>query len=103
MDAKIEKRSYSYVGNNVCTVSATLNIYIDNTIIANTNLSATYNLSQTDFMEEITRQITVQINAYLAKLIEVDNFRKAIFPNSVDFTDAVNQIFDPIEADLGGI
>lgn len=104
MIPKIENRSYSYLGDNACSVSATLNIYAPDgtTIVASTGLSASYNLTMPDFTAEITRQINVQIMAYLTKLNDLDTMRKALFPSSTDFTSAVNQIFDPIQTAIGG-
>ena len=102
MTPKIENRSYGYQSDNVCSVSATLNIYASTDVVASTGLFASYNLSAPDFAAEITRQITTQIHSYMQKLGEVDAFRKEIFPNSVDFADAVNNIFDPIQTAIGG-
>ena len=102
MIPKLENRSYSYIGDNVCSISATLNIYAGAVVVASTGLSASYNLSQPDFVAEVTRQINAQVYSYLTKLGEVDTFRKAIFPNSIDFADAVNNIFDPIQTAIGG-
>lgn len=104
MKPRIENRSYSYQGDNVCAVSATLNIYAaDGTVVvASTGLSASYNLAQADFAAEIGRQINEQVAAYLGKLAELDALRAARFPTSTDFQSAVDQIFDPIQAAIGG-
>ena len=103
MTPKIENRAYSYQGDNVCAVSATLNIYgTDGAIVAYTGLSASYNIAQPDYVAEITRQINQQVGDYLAKLAQLDSMRKAIFPDSVDFAAAVDMIFDPIQAAIGG-
>lgn len=104
MIPRIENRSYSYKGYNVASVSATLNIYAPDgtTLVASTGLTAEYNLSQEDFQVEVTRQLQVQIMEYLTKLTELDTLRSARFPTSVDFGDAVNQIFDPIQTAIGG-
>lgn len=102
MTPKIENRSYSYQGDNVCNVSATLNIYNGDTVIASTGISASYNISQSDFAAEITRQLQVQIASYLGKLAELDAMRVARFPASTDFTHAVDLIFDPIQIAIGG-
>ena len=104
MKPKIENRAYSYLGNNVCSISATLNIYGDDntTIIASTGLYASYNIAQPDFLAEITRQINQQVNDYLNKLAELDAMRSALFPTSTNFTEAVDMIFDPIQTAIGG-
>jgi hypothetical protein len=102
MTPKIENRSYSYQGDNVCAVSATLNIYNGEVVIASTGLTASYNISQPDFAAEITRQLQVQVSSYLGKLAELDAMRVARFPDSTDFADAVNLIFDPIQTAIGG-
>ena len=101
---KIENRAYHYQGNNVCAVSATLNIYADDgvTIVASTGLHASYNISQPDYVAEITRQINQQVDDYLAKLAQLDAMRTAIFPDSTDFAAAVDMIFDPIQLAIGG-
>ena len=103
MTPKLENRTYSYQGNNVCTVSATLNIYVGTVVIASTSVSASYNLAQPDFAAEITRQLQTQIADYLGKLAELDTLRVARFPTSIDFASAVNQIFDPIQIAIGGV
>lgn len=103
MTPKIENRAYAYQGDNVCSVSATLNIYAPSgQIIASTGISASYNLTQEDFAAEITRQVQEQVSAYLIKLAEVDELRIARFPTSTDFASAVDQIFDPIQTAIGG-
>jgi hypothetical protein len=104
MIPKIENRSYSYQGDNVCSVSATLNIYTaeGGDIVASTGLNATYNLSQPDFVDEITRQLNEQVVAYMTKLGELAAMREAIFPGSTDFKTAVDMIFDPIQTAIGG-
>jgi hypothetical protein len=102
MIPKIENRTYGYHGDNVCCVSATLNIYAGTEIIASTGLSAGYNISQPDFATEITRQLQTQVQAYLGKLAELEALRAARFPTSTDFASAVNQIFDPIQTAIGG-
>lgn len=102
MTPKIENRSYSYQGNNVCSVAATLNIYAGAVVIASTGLTASYNISQPDFIAEITRQLQVQVGDYLNKLAEVDALRQQILPTSTNFDEAVNQIFDPIQTAIGG-
>jgi len=102
MIPKIENRTYSYQGENVCNVSATLNIYAGDTVIASTGVSASYNLTESDFAAEISRQIMVQVQSYLGKLAELDALRAARFPTSTDFTSAMNHIFDPIQAAIGG-
>jgi len=83
---KIENRSYSYQGDNVCTVSATLNIYHTGTLalVASTGLSATYNISQLDFIAEITRQLNEQVVAYMTKLATLDALRQQLFPDHQD-------------------
>lgn len=102
MTPKIENRSYSYQGDNVCCVSAMLNIYSGLDVIASTGLTASYNISQPDFATEITRQLQTQVQAYLGKLAELELLRVARFPTSTDFVSAVNQIFDPIQTAIGG-
>jgi len=102
MTPKIENRTYSYQGENVCNVSATLNIYAGDTVIASTGVSASYNLAQPDFAAEISRQLMVQVQSYLGKLNELDALRAERFPTSTDFASAVNQIFDPIQTAIGG-
>ena len=104
MKPRIENRNYSYQGDNVCAVSATLNIYGPDgaAIVASTGLNASYNISQPDYVAEITRQINQQVGDYLAKLAQLDAMRKAIFPDSADFAAAVDMIFDPIQAAIGG-
>lgn len=102
MTPRIENRSYSYWGDNVCAVSATLNIYSGVDVIASTGLTASYNISQPDFAAEITRQLQVQIASYLGKLAELDAMRVERFPSSTDFAHAVNLIFDPIQTAIGG-
>ena len=104
MKPKIENRSCSYAGFDVCTVSATLNIYTDDLtkVLDSFGISASYNLKQEDFATEITRQLNAQINEYMAKLAEVDASRQQRFPTSTDFESAVNQIFDPIQTAIGG-
>lgn len=104
MIPKIENRSYSYQGDNVCGISATLNIYADDnsTVVASTGLAASYNLAQDDFTSEIARQINGQVTAYLAKLAELDALRAVRFPASTDFISAVDQIFDPIQTAIQG-
>lgn len=102
MIPKLENRTYSYQGNNVCSVSATLNIYAGETLIASSGVTASYNLNEADFHAEISRQLQDQISAYLLKLAELDALRAARFPTSTDFTSAVNQIFDPIQSAIGG-
>lgn len=63
MKPRIENRSYSYQGDNVCSVSATLNIYADDgvTVIASAGLNASYNLAEIDFPGEINRQLGEQV------------------------------------------
>lgn len=102
MIPKIENRSYSYQGDNVCNVSATLNIYSGTTVIASTGISASYNISQPDFATEITRQLQVQVASYLGKLAELEALRVERFPASTDFANAVDLIFDPIQTAIGG-
>lgn len=102
MTPKIENRSYSYQGFNVCSVSATLNIYAGESVIASTGLSASYNISEPDFPQEITRQLNEHVFSYLGKLAELEALRVARFPTSTDFESAVNQIFDPIQTAIGG-
>lgn len=104
MIPRIESRSYSYLGDNACSISATLNVYAPDgtTVVASTGLNASYNLAEPDFSVEISRQITVQVMAYLTKLGELDALRAARFPTSTDFTTAVDQIFDPIQTAIGG-
>lgn len=101
---KIENRAYNYQGDDVCAVSATLNIYGPDgvSIVASTGLHASYNIAQPDYVAEITRQINQQVGDYLAKLAQLDAMRKAIFPDSADFSAAVDMIFDPIQAAIGG-
>jgi hypothetical protein len=104
MTPRIESRSYSYQGYNVVSITATLNIYaVDGvTVIASTGLNASYNLMEPDFEAEVTRQINAQVSEYLAKLQELEARRQALFPDSADFTAAVNLIFDPIQTAIGG-
>lgn len=102
MTPKLESRAYAYHGDNVCSVSATLNIYNGADIVASTGISASYNLAAPDFVAEITRQINDQVSAYLVKLAELDALRQEIFPTSTDFSSAVDQIFDPIQSAIGG-
>lgn len=104
MTPKIENRSYSYQGFNVVTITAVLNIYSADgvTVIASTGLSASYNIQQPDFAAEVARQINTQVSEYLAKLQELEARRATLFPTSTDFTGAVNQILDPIQAAIGG-
>lgn len=104
MTPRIENRTYSYQGDNVCHVSATLNIYGPDgvTIVASTGISASYNIAQPDFLAEINRQLTEQVMAYLAKLQELEQMRMAILPASTSFADAVDMIFDPIQTAIGG-
>ena len=102
MIPKIENRSYSYNGDNSCTVSATLNIYAGAVVIASTGISATANIGLPEFNTEISKQLNTQIGAYLSKLNELETLRAARFPTSTDFVSAVNQIFDPIQIAIGG-
>jgi hypothetical protein len=102
MTPKIENRSYSYQGDNVCCISATLNIYDLDVIIASTGVSASYNLSQPDFVAEITRQLQTQIISYLNKLGELDVMRANLMPASTSFAHAIDLIIDPIQTAIGG-
>lgn len=102
MTPRIENRTYSYQGDNICTVSATLNIYVTGVVVATTALSASYNIAAEDFVAEVTRQLNAQVTAYLGKLMELDALRQTLFPTSVDFASAVDLIFDPIQAAIGG-
>lgn len=104
MTPKIENRSYNYQGDNVCNVSATLNIYGPDgvTIVVSTGISASYNIAEPDFLVEINRQLTEQVMAYLGKLQELEQMRLAILPASTSFADAVDMIFDPIQTAIGG-
>lgn len=104
MILKIENRTYSYQGENTCAISATLNIYNDNGggVIASRDLCASADLSQPDFVEQISLQIGEQISGYVAKLADLDRMRKEIFPDSVDFADAVDKVLDPIQTAIGG-
>lgn len=104
MIPKIENRSYSYAGLDVCTISATLNIYTDDLtkVLDSFGISASYNMKQTDFVTEVTRQLNAQVNEYMTKLAELDAVRQQRFPTSTDFESAVNQVFDPIQMAIGG-
>lgn len=104
MIPRIENRKYHYSGMDVCSVYASLNIYADDgtTILHSTGLVASYNMNQDDFVEEITRQLQSQVQEYLTKLLEVDARRQALFPGSVDFSTALDLIFDPIQVGIGG-
>ena len=77
MIPKIENRAYHYQGDNVCAVSATLNIYGPDgvTIVASTGLNASYSIAQPDYVADITRQINQQVGDYLAKLAQLDAMR----------------------------
>lgn len=101
---RIEHRDYTYQGENVCSISAVLNIYKDDgvTVVASTGLLATADISQPDFHAEVNRQVNEQVAAYLTKLEELDTLRQQIFPASTDFQTAVDQIFDPIQSAIGG-
>lgn len=104
MKPKIENRTYSYSGYNVCSITATLNIYADDgtTLIDSFGLSASYDITQDDFPAEIARQINAQVSEYLAKLAAIDARRAVLFPTSTDFASAIDQIFDPIQTVIGG-
>ena len=104
MTPKIENRSYNYIGDDVCAVSATLNIYGSDgvSIVASTGLHASYNIAQSDYVAEITRQLNQQVTDYLAKLTQLDSMRLIHFPESADFAQAVDMIFDPIQSAIGG-
>lgn len=102
MTPKIENRSYSYAGNNICNISATLNIYAGAVVVASYGISGSYDITAPDFAEEVTRQVNEQVTSYLVKLMEIEALRSARFPTSVDFASAVDQIFDPIQAAIGG-
>lgn len=102
MNLKIENRKYAYLGMNVVALSAVLNVYNGDDVVDSFGLSANYNITEVDFVQEITRQITVQVSEYMQKLMELDALRQARMPESTDFVDAVNRIFDPIQAAIGG-
>jgi len=101
---KIENRAYHYQGDNVCSVSATLNIYAPDgvSIVASTGINASYNIAQPDYLAEINRQLTEQVMTYLSKLQELEQMRLAILPESASFAEAVDMIFDPIQTAIGG-
>lgn len=84
-------------------MSATLNIYGPDGvgIVASTGLTASYNIAQSDYVVEITRQLNQQVGDYLVKLAQLDAMRKTIFPESYDFAQAVDMIFDPIQTAIG--
>jgi len=99
----IENRSYSYGGLDICNITATLNIYEDDTkavLIDSCGLSASYNINQADFVTEITRQLTVTITEYMEKLAALDAQRLVLMPTSTSFSDAVDLILDPIETSI---
>ena len=104
MVVKIENRLYTYLGDDVCAISATMNVYADDrtTIIASTGLSAQYNITHDDYVAEITRQLLTQAQAYLVKMAYLDQQRQARVPDSTSFADAINRIIDPIQTALGG-
>ena len=96
---KIENRTFSYQGN-ICVLSAALNIYTGATIVASTQISASYDISQPDFIDEITRQLNVMSLAFITQLSQVDGYRQSLFPDTTDFVGVTNEIFDAIEAEL---
>jgi hypothetical protein len=103
MIVKIENRTYSYQGENVCAVSASLNIYNDaDEYVAGRDLCASADITADDFPAQITNQIIEQSVSYLTKLNDLDQMRRQKFPDSVDFNDAVDKIFDGIQAAITG-
>ena len=104
MIPKIENRNYGYRGFNVVTVSATLNIYAADgtTLLDSFGIRAEYDITQSDFVAEISRQLNSQISEYMTKLQQLEARRLEVFPTSTDFRDAVDQIFNPIQTAIGG-
>lgn len=104
MIPKIENRKYTYVGNDICNVSAILNVYKveGGDVISSGALSASCNITSVNFVSEISNQLQGQAVDFLTKLNEIETFRKAIFPTSVDFDDAVDLIINPIQTAIGG-
>lgn len=104
MIPKIENRKYTYVGNDICNVSATLNVYKveGGDIISSGSLSANCNITNIAFVSEISNQLQGQAIDFLTKLNEIETLRKTIFPTSVDFDDAIDLIINPIQTAIGG-
>lgn len=101
---KIENRTYQYQGNDICAILATLNIYADDgvTLVSSTGLFASYNIAQSDFVDEIRRQLSFQVQEYLNKLLDLDAKRLARVPDSTSFAHAVDLIINPIQTAIGG-
>ena len=94
--------TYNYAGYDVVNLSATFQVLKDDgvSVIAETAVSASYNLGQADFIAEVERQILTQIQEYMTKLLYLDTLRAQVVPSSTDFDSAVQIIMADIEAKL---
>jgi hypothetical protein len=98
---KIESRQYRYLGDNMCMVYATLNVYTEEgRIVATTKLTSSKDITATSFVSDIQTDISSKATEYLQKLIELDTYRLQHLPGSIDFADAINMILSPIEGGL---
>lgn len=104
MIARLESPTYSYSGNNVVSVGATLRVYpvVGAPALLEYPVSASYDISAPDFPAEISRQLVAEAGAYLAKLAEVDAYRAQHFPTAGDFEAAANQLLALANAQLTG-
>ena len=100
---KIEGENYTYRGDNICSFSATMDIYKDDGItkVDSTGLNASANVTEPDFVASVQAQLREQRDAYINKLTEIEALRIAVIPESTDFEDAVKIIFAPIKTEIG--
>lgn len=99
MKIEIVDRGYSYHGGNICGVSGTLNVLSDGgAVIATTNLSSSFDISQPGSVEELSNSLSSQVVSFVSKLTELEEMRRQLFPASSDFPSAVDIVFDQIEA-----
>lgn len=104
MITRLESPTYSYSGNNVVSVGATLRVYAEDGAPAMLEylVTASYDITAEDFPAEISRQLVTEAGAYLAKLAEVDAYRAHHFPDAGDFEAAANQLLALANTQLTG-